>query len=719
MNEIEDFFVEAKINFYYILIKYIFKHPFFIYNISLLYNTRNTIIKIIKTKKEEFLSLYNIENFELLKRINYNIKFILDSNYYYKIFIDIIFDYILEEALKNNKEKWKEYIKDLNISEKFIDKMTLINYIYESKIKKKDKEKIEFKEIQKAFEQEEKMIKDKKIKKMRKDDKIILSKYFIDKNNRDSLLRIFGQDSYDFFLNESIKLNEVAKKEKNEKKNKLKQLLDYYNIFFFESKKEDISSIINAINDQGDLDFKKYEPDFEKAKMFNDRMPLIDYLYKIKDENKTESEMQQIIEKYNSLEKFISERDSKKDINIENETKSQLLNYFNNKNNEEFLINIFGKENYEFALKYFNENMDDNKNFEKNKKIDIDKLDKNNTKENYKGIKNQNNLEKDSLNLLSKSTKMYSKNIPMEKTNNSERAKSIEEKLANRLLKKSEIILNIKKEEKLSFNFESITYGDNHTFISYDKLQQIKLYLIKNKIESLIAKSYAKYMEFLDEFKNRICKEFIKDYKLKIGLEFQIIDKTNNDSIFNINCNYKFYSPDLNVASNQIFKEENILLNKTNSKTQGFEYLLNEINEEYFQKIKFLDSFPKETKKISDKNNNKSENKNNINNENKNEKNKESNIENITKFSIYNTNISSNDNSTYNYKEADKNHIVELTKIMGEGHKTTAEFIIELSNGYYISGGTDNILKNGFILVLKEKKYLIKKIKMIMILILN
>ena len=154
--------------------------------------------------------------------------------------------------------------------------MTLIKYLYESK--KKDKEKIEFKEIQ-SYKQVEKMIKDKKIKKMRKDDKLILSKYFIDKNNRDSLLRIFGQDSFDFFLSESIKLNEI---EKN-KKIKLKQILDYYKTFFFESKKEDIISIEKAINDQGDLEYKKYEPDFEKAKMLNDRMPLIDYLYKIKD----------------------------------------------------------------------------------------------------------------------------------------------------------------------------------------------------------------------------------------------------------------------------------------------------------------------------------------------------------------------------------------------------------------------------------------------------
>ena len=357
MKDIDDFFSPTKINFYFILIKYIFKKGFFIYNIPLLYNTRKTIIKIIKTQKEEFLSKYSIENFDLNKRIIYNIKFFLDSKYFYNIFIDIIFGNILEGAYKYNSENWKEYMKDLNISENYIYKMDLVIYIYKSK--KNNNEKIGLKEITKAYRQQEKMIKDKKIKKMRKDDKLILSKYFFDYKNKDSLLKIFGKDSYDFFLNESIKLNE---EEKNEKNNKLKEILKYYKTFFFESKKEDISSIENAINSQGDLDYKKYETDFEKAKMINERMPLINYLYKIKDENnKTESEMQQIIEKYNSVEKLISEKNTMKDINIENETKSLLFDYFNDINNKVFLIKIFGKENYEFSLQLFSKKMLDDK----------------------------------------------------------------------------------------------------------------------------------------------------------------------------------------------------------------------------------------------------------------------------------------------------------------------------------------------------------------------
>ena len=90
--------------------------------------------------------------------------------------------------------------------------------------------------------------------------------------------------------------------------------------------------------------------------------------------------MQQIIEKYNSLEKLISERKSIKNINIENETISKLYAYFNNKNIKGFLIKIFGKEKYESTLGNFKENEEDNE------IIKADKLGKSNIKQYYSNI---------------------------------------------------------------------------------------------------------------------------------------------------------------------------------------------------------------------------------------------------------------------------------------------------------------------------------------------
>ena len=86
------------------------------------------------------------------------------------------------------------------------DRINIINFVFNYKNKGKGKPKTEkkFNKVVNSWEKFEKMINDKKIKKMRIDDKDNLIEYFNDENNKESLLKIFNEDSYKFFHFENI-----------------------------------------------------------------------------------------------------------------------------------------------------------------------------------------------------------------------------------------------------------------------------------------------------------------------------------------------------------------------------------------------------------------------------------------------------------------------------------------------------------------------------------
>ena len=85
ISEFNDLFSDYKITFYYILIKYIFKHPFFIYQNKFLNETRKTIIKLI-IKNIDFLYSYieGINDRILKEKIEYVLKSFFEYRYYYE-----------------------------------------------------------------------------------------------------------------------------------------------------------------------------------------------------------------------------------------------------------------------------------------------------------------------------------------------------------------------------------------------------------------------------------------------------------------------------------------------------------------------------------------------------------------------------------------------------------------------------------------------------------
>ena len=68
-----------------------------------------------------------------------------------------------------------------------------------------------------------------------------LFKYFNDENNKNRLLEIFKEDEYQYFKDEKNHPKKKEKKISEENLNKLKIVLNYYNNYEFQSKKDDIN----------------------------------------------------------------------------------------------------------------------------------------------------------------------------------------------------------------------------------------------------------------------------------------------------------------------------------------------------------------------------------------------------------------------------------------------------------------------------------------------
>ena len=210
----EDFYDEKKINFYYIILKFILKNSIYIYQIAVLLNLKKLILKIIKYDN----IIYDNMKEDNKDKLQYIMRIIADSPYYFqgikKKKLKEILDYykkflfeskkedvkIIENLVFNNKEGFDEYLKDYNIAKKMNLRFPIIKHLinsgeYESiKDEKKIKQNIEI------WKQLEKMIKEKKILTINKETKKILGNYFKDEKNKNILLKIFNQDELDTFI---------------------------------------------------------------------------------------------------------------------------------------------------------------------------------------------------------------------------------------------------------------------------------------------------------------------------------------------------------------------------------------------------------------------------------------------------------------------------------------------------------------------------------------
>ena len=229
----EDLYKENAINFYYILLNFILKGEFFIYQISFLLETKNRIIKLIKSKKFKN-NLNNELSKETIERFKYVLEMFAGSKYYFEQNKEEINK--LETVLKYYKlfyfetkvkdiEKIEQDIKNQNgdseylkYYEEAIQKLNIypiIKFIYFTFHDKEVQSEKSLNDSVGKFNTVFQLIKDRKFGKMR--NKEAYSQFFKDKTNHELLLKVFNQEDIDSFFN-SFK-NDNKNKKEEEKKN--------------------------------------------------------------------------------------------------------------------------------------------------------------------------------------------------------------------------------------------------------------------------------------------------------------------------------------------------------------------------------------------------------------------------------------------------------------------------------------------------------------------
>ena len=473
----------------------------------------------------------------------------------------------------------------------------------------------------------------------------------------------------------------------------LQEVKTYYKNFLFESKKEDINNIEKIIK-YNENDFDIYLKDHELSKYMNLRAPIIDYLYNSINNGiiKNEENYNKEVKNFKIIEKNILERKIEK---LQKQTKNLLNIYFKNENNKEILLKVFKKNDIDYFINQFAEELNEIK----KEKLLIQNENKNNIilPIDFNNYKNKNILSKNDLDIHKDNVFESKSNIKKDKNKINANKDIIIKKIQNKkdysislinkgdinediisfLLNKSSFYLNtvIKSQNKI-FKYYKILCGEYNIELPYQRIMEFKSFYSDNNQNNILAKNFILLCDFLNEITDKLRNKFLYQYNLRLRLDFKKEDNNNNSNsiLYNITCIYTFYEP----LNNKIhtYKDTNILINGTNSMSQGYEFLINDINNGKFENIIYKE-YNLYKKDIIDNNELKYKNKE----ENKQE---ESSIIFNESTRMQTTFIPLKNNATL------KEEIIEPQKIIGR-HKDSANFIIEISIGY-VSAGNENAL---------------------------
>ena len=569
----------------------------------------NKLSKLTK-ENEEIIN----KNIYILTDINSNIN----ENFLTNNKIDNIYAEIIEGLFKNKKLEDYEYssnileqleIDSINLTETMKNKIfDIFNEEYINKYQIKDKQSllnekyinfyyILFKSILKNsiyIYQIPFLLKAKqKFLKIYKSNKNLLNE--INENMKEKFKYIIKVFLYsDFSPNDKrIPENDLLK---------LKEILNYYNECKFQSKQEDIKIIQDIINFNKKIEYQEYLKDYEEAKEINPKIQIIKNYYN-KEENSSEEKITQNINDWKTVEKLLKDKKYKK-------MKKGKKEYLFDIKNREALYKIYGHDIIDSFIKYFQEKIKN----EDNAPTPCSPPSPSQHFENYElAIKEENKIEKPTRKNNDSSTKVTSnkensannhKSKLSEDLRNSldKKEKNLDIDIVTKMLKNSSILIVF---ENKQFKYEEILYGEHNIKLSYSKFKMnFRNYYEGYKSQNILFENCKYFSLFLDDFEDRISKEFLLDYELKIKMKFKAKEyQENENNIYNISCIYSFYEP---ISNSEIrFKENNILNNRTNSNMTGFDYLILEINNEYYKNAKSNENKLNQNNQIKNRSNNK------------------------------------------------------------------------------------------------------------------
>ena len=278
---------------------------------------------------------------------------------------------LLESAIKGEREDYEQYLNSDNLKhfQKKNDEYPIIEHLYNlSEPSNKERKESKIGEQVKKFETFKDCInKEKGLRKL----KIAKSMYnfFQKEENKEIWLKIFTQDKYNWFMNEARNIFS-KKKLKKEIIENLDIVLKYYKNYHFETKKEEIIFLENAIKSEEEFNYRKYLINLKEIISKNDRWPIIEYLFKENNKennkNNTEKEIQDLTKNFEKIEHAIkSENINEITFDLE-DMQLLLFPYFKDPDNKDLLLKIFSDEEINFFL--FNESIND-ENISKLKKI--------------------------------------------------------------------------------------------------------------------------------------------------------------------------------------------------------------------------------------------------------------------------------------------------------------------------------------------------------------